>query len=98
MRLLIVALVALNLLGCSHRVTEPSDGGPNRAVDVDAIPDTIAKPVVRTAAGNYSPYTVLGKTYAVMEDSRGYVAEGNASWYGSKFHGRNTSNGEVFDM
>jgi len=41
---------------------------------------------------------VLGKTYAVLDDSHGYTAEGTASWYGSKFHGRNTSNGEVFNM
>ena len=27
-----------------------------------------------------------------------YVAEGLASWYGTKFHGRATSNGEAFDM
>ena len=86
------------LVGCVHRTVQPQDGGPRGEVDVSAIPDTIAKPVTRTNAGNKSPYTVLGKTYAVLESSRGYNAEGLASWYGSKFHGRNTSNGEVFDM
>ena len=28
----------------------------------------------------------------------GYTEEGNASWYGSPFHGRHASNGEVYDM
>ena len=43
-------------------------------------------------------YTVLGKTYQVMESSNGFVQQGNASWYGTKFHGRKTSSGEVYDM
>jgi rare lipoprotein A len=33
-----------------------------------------------------------------MDSSRGYRKRGIASWYGSKFHGRHTSNGEVYDM
>lgn len=43
------------------------------------------------------PYMVGGKTYVPREDTR-YRAEGQASWYGSDFHGRRTANGEVFDM
>ena len=39
-----------------------------------------------------------GKTYRVMRSAEGYVATGNASWYGRKFHGRLTSSGEPFDM
>jgi len=27
-----------------------------------------------------------------------YVASGTASWYGTKFHGQNTANGEVYDL
>ena len=42
-------------------------------------------------------YTVDGKTYVPTED-RDYRAEGLASWYGEDFHGRQTANGEVFDM
>ena len=48
--------------------------------------------------GNKSPYVVFGKTYEVMPDSLGYREIGIASWYGKKFHGRLTSNGEVYDM
>ncbi|MCV6613595.1 MAG: septal ring lytic transglycosylase RlpA family protein [Cellvibrionaceae bacterium] len=33
-----------------------------------------------------------------MPDSRGFNQRGVASWYGKKFHGRKTSNGEVYDM
>ncbi len=52
----------------------------------------------RTKAGNKSPYTVFGKTYTVLPSAIDYKKQGIASWYGKKFHGRNTSNGERFDM
>ena len=41
---------------------------------------------------------MLGETYEVMPDSLGYLEIGIASWYGKKFHGRMTSNGETYDM
>jgi len=43
------------------------------------------------------PYMVAGRTY-VPREARDYREEGLASWYGDKFHGRRTANGEVFDM
>ena len=48
--------------------------------------------------GNKSPYGVFGKSYTVLPDSLGYREIGIASWYGKKFHGRLTSNGEAYDM
>ncbi len=45
-----------------------------------------------------NPYVVLGKRYVPIKDSTGYRERGVASWYGPKFHGRPTANGEVFDM
>lgn len=45
-----------------------------------------------------SSYIVFGKQYTVLKSSEGYVKRGVASWYGKKFHGRNTSNGETYDM
>jgi rare lipoprotein A len=43
------------------------------------------------------PYQVLGQWYHPQNVSR-YEAVGVASWYGRKFHGRLTSNGELYDM
>ena len=45
-----------------------------------------------------SPYEVFGDRYEVKKSSLGYVEVGIASWYGQKFQGRKTSNGEIFDM
>ncbi|MCH9808970.1 MAG: septal ring lytic transglycosylase RlpA family protein [Alphaproteobacteria bacterium] len=54
----------------------------------------------RARRGTYKvgkPYTVAGKTYYPRHDPN-YDRTGTASWYGDDFHGRLTSNGEVFDM
>lgn len=42
------------------------------------------------------PYTVKGKRY-VPKMHEQYSEDGLASWYGGKFDGRLTANGEVFD-
>lgn len=60
---------------------------------VDAIP-TGEKPSVQ---GN-RPYTVRGKRYYPIKPIEGYTEVGEASWYGNKFHGHLTANGEVYDM
>jgi len=44
------------------------------------------------------PYTVRGKRYYPMLSEKDYKATGVASWYGRKFHGHLTSNGETYDM
>ncbi|PJK10320.1 hypothetical protein CO608_06560 [Lysobacteraceae bacterium NML08-0793] len=74
------------------------DTVPDYIPDVDAIPEPEVVHLPRSAVGNRSPYTVLGKRYTVMDDHRGYVEQGRASYYGNKFHGRRTSNQEVYDM
>lgn len=68
-------------------------------VDVLAVADAIPKYEKRTRAGNPpGQYEVLGKRYKVLAESKGYKETGIASWYGTKFHGRKTSNGEVYNM
>jgi rare lipoprotein A len=52
----------------------------------------------RSRYGNRSPYKVLGRSYSVRDSAEGYVEQGMASYYGNKFHGRRTSNLEVYDM
>lgn len=84
--------------GSNSRYSIQQDRAPNRDVAIAAIPEVIPEAVNRTMAGNRSPYTVLGKSYTVMPSEVGYRETGVASWYGEKFHGHKTSNGEIFDM
>jgi len=51
-----------------------------------------------TASGTLRPYTINGKYYKPLKSSKGFSQKGLASWYGKKFHGRKTSNGEIYDM
>jgi len=44
------------------------------------------------------PYQVGGKTYYPTKVSVGDTYSGIGSWYGKDFHGRNTSNGEYYNM
>ncbi len=44
------------------------------------------------------PYTVNGKRYEPIANEEGFVQTGIASWYGKDFHGKRTSNGEIYNM
>lgn len=58
----------------------------------------ISTPETRELPGWQKPYEVDGKRYNPMRNHHGFQQRGIASWYGRKFHGRKTSNGEVYDM
>ncbi|MDX9741363.1 MAG: septal ring lytic transglycosylase RlpA family protein [Gammaproteobacteria bacterium] len=99
---LILALLLAVAAGCSslpsRPVAEPSDGPPDRHIDVALLQDAVPRAEPRSRYGNPESYVVYDRRYQVMSDSAGYVERGIASWYGSKFHGRRTSSGEPFDM
>jgi rare lipoprotein A len=62
------------------------------------IPGSGAPETTRSERGNPSSYVVFGKRYRVLNSSEGFRQRGVASWYGTKFHGRPTSSGEVYNM
>ena len=43
-------------------------------------------------------YSVNGVAYYPLLSGEGLVQEGMASWYGKDFHGKKTSNGEIYNM
>lgn len=47
---------------------------------------------------NFRPYRINGQFYTPLLTGKGHVEHGIASWYGQKFHGHSTANGEIFDM
>ncbi len=75
-----------------------NDSTPTYIPDVACIPEPDVVDLPRSAVGNKTPYVVLGKSYKVMDSTSGYAEKGTASYYGAKFHGRLTSNREVYDM
>ncbi|MFN2360601.1 MAG: septal ring lytic transglycosylase RlpA family protein [Marinobacter sp.] len=103
---LVVVIGTLVLAGCasspepdhSSRYTLSQDKAPAGSFDVSGLEDAEPKYEEPRGAGNKSPYKVWGKEYTVRDSNDGYVQRGTASWYGEKFHGHKTSNGEIFDM
>jgi rare lipoprotein A len=89
---LAVTLFAVVLGGCTFGVPI-SDRGKQQPTAGEGVPATTP-----SKRGNPSSYVVFGKRYYVLDNSEGFVQRGVASWYGTKFHGRDTSSGEIYNM
>ncbi len=95
-RVTVLVMAAVTLANCKTATTgfDPKYGvtaSPRKFNDGDEIPK---------GNGRYhvgKPYVIAGVTY-YPEENPNYRASGIASWYGDAFHGRLTSNGEIFDM
>ena len=81
-------LSILLLTGCSTRSTHTYSGGS----------DSYNKPAKTYNHATMRPYTVHGKRYYPSIVRTGETFHGRASWYGPKFHGKLTSNGETYNM
>jgi len=84
-------------------VTKPGgyylDDGPgdNPPKDIDSIPNAVPKKEPLLDRAN-KPYKALDVVYTPMTNYQPYKVSGVASWYGKRYHGKNTSSGEVYDM
>lgn len=98
-RWVLLGVLAIAIVACSDgRYRMRQDRAPVVPIQAHQVADAVPRAEAIRAAGNKSPYTVNGKTYRVMPSATGYQEIGIASWYGAKFHGELTSNGEIFDM
>ena len=101
--MLVVSGLALS--GCAE--TQLFVHATKQYVNADRSGGTVGKLVetdetapVGTRRGRYKvgdPYVVAGVEYFPKEDPA-YDVTGIASWYGEAFHGKDTANGEVYDM
>ena len=75
------------------------DDGPgdNPPKNIESIPNAVPKKEPLHSRTN-RPYKALGATYKPMTSYQPYKERGVASWYGKRFHGKKTSNGETYDM
>jgi len=83
-------IVTVLLAGCADT---PGSGPTSQSVkrDTPSAPGTVGRYKVG------KPYQIKGTWYHPEEDF-GYEEVGMASWYGRRFHGRSTANGERYDM
>jgi rare lipoprotein A len=103
--LLTSTLICLSGCGGSaarHKVSSPknTDGPPlgKPLVDVHKVPNAVPRHEPLSRIGNRPAYTVFQQRYRVLPSSKGFREKGPASWYGRKWHGRKTANGETYDM
>jgi rare lipoprotein A len=80
------------------RYQQATDSAPPRSISPADVADAVPRPDPILSVGNISPYTVNGVTYRILDNHKGYQVRGTASWYGAKFHGHETSNGEIYDL
>ncbi|MGQ4276238.1 septal ring lytic transglycosylase RlpA family protein [Pseudidiomarina sp. E22-M8] len=94
-------VLTLLLIGCStapkSRYSQTHDSIPSRLPTAAELSEPTPKVEVPSRQGNRT-YSLFGRTYSILPDARGFIDEGMASWYGEKFHGHLTSNGETYDM
>lgn len=92
-------LAIVLLSGCTSNSGLRKDSGPKDSpIDISTIPDAVPRYEPFSKSANPESYVVLGKRYHVLRSGKGYQKQGIASWYGKKFHGRKTANGDTYDM
>jgi rare lipoprotein A len=88
----------LILTACSNgRYQHKHDSIPTRFPNNAELKDAIPRAEAKSRGGNKN-YQVFGKSYQVLDSAKNFEQTGQASWYGNKFHGHLTSNGEIYDM
>ncbi|MFQ3265999.1 MAG: rare lipoprotein A [Colwellia sp.] len=96
--LLCYVLLFTLLSACSSdRYQQKYDSTPTRLPSQAELKNAIARAEPYSRGGNKN-YQVWGKPYQVLTSAQGFEQTGLASWYGKKFHGHLTSNGEIYDM
>lgn len=96
---ILLLMMLMTLISCStSRYSMEHDVGPEGDFDASQVPDAVPVWEPLSPGGNRSPYRVRGKEYHLLDRAKGYSEKGVASWYGLKFHGELTSNGEVYNM
>ncbi|WP_244147285.1 septal ring lytic transglycosylase RlpA family protein [Desulfonatronovibrio hydrogenovorans] len=88
-------LALMGISGCTKTIHPPPAKPREPAV---SHPPALTPQVSRPEPATQRQYSVMGQTYTPMSTHEGYAEEGVASWYGPKFHGQRTSNGEIFNM
>ncbi len=79
--------------GCSRK------GISVEVIKPDKSPSTSTKDYDSKSTTNIGkPYYIDGIQYVPESKPQNYVQKGIASWYGKKFHGRKTANGEIYNM
>ncbi len=95
---LAAAVCALILSGCASPRFGSGDSAPKAPPDLSGVQEPVPRAEPPSRYGNPPSYQVAGREYRVLNDISDFHQRGIASWYGTKFHGKRTSSGEVYNM
>lgn len=95
--LLLIILILISACAPSGRYSMRHDAAPLRAPYPEEMQDVTVTSEKKSISAS-QPYEVRGKRYIPLHSEAGFTETGIASWYGRKFHGHDTSNGEPYDM
>lgn len=79
------------------RYSQATDSHPDRLPTLLEMTDPEPRAEALSRGGN-KPYNIYGVDYSPRTDLMEYKETGIASWYGHKFHGHLTSNGETYNV
>ena len=97
-KIILFFLSILWLSGCAYYQSffpEDKQGAPNSAniIKIEKRPE-----LTSSAIGNPQQYVIFGKTYTVLNTSKGYSIEGKPTFYQEHFQGKTTNSGRVYNM
>lgn len=95
--LLIPCLFFFGCASSNDRYQITNDHSPTEIPPLEHIEDVTPRYESYSRGGNKN-YSVRGIDYKVYKNITEFTESGNASWYGNKFHGHLTSNGERYNM
>uniref|UniRef100_A0A486XNM2 Endolytic peptidoglycan transglycosylase RlpA n=1 Tax=Rheinheimera sp. BAL341 TaxID=1708203 RepID=A0A486XNM2_9GAMM len=104
---ILLIVVSVILSGCSSNTAAPHPNAGRYQQERDSIPPRLPTMLEMTdpvpqaeplSPGGNKPYSLFGQHYIPLIHSTEHKEIGIASWYGNKFHGHLTSNGETYDM
>ncbi|MFK7891585.1 MAG: septal ring lytic transglycosylase RlpA family protein [Granulosicoccus sp.] len=96
-------LVVASVAGCTTLIPEPEwvaaveGDGPGDPSMINGEP-LVVRNLPKSAGGNGPVYTVFDQSYKVLDTAKDFQEWGVATWYGKKFHSRQTASGEIYDM
>jgi len=94
----ILILLILSFFGCSSALDKQYEYGSSHIPPPKKPTYKTPSPSSGNKTGTQKPYKIKGVKYTPIASASGFMQTGIASWYGSKFHGRKTSNGEIYNM
>ena len=90
---IVLLFIAILINGCAE--TQFVVHGAKKLIQTQKKTENVPKTQGMYKVGQ--PYRIENTWYYPAEDFN-YIETGIASWYGPKFHGKKTANGEIYDM